>query len=167
MSPGEEKREEVRPKPELKSEVLDAVKGELGDRVIESGVERERRLFIRIKKEDLVEVCRRLHDDMGFDHLSLITGIEWEDKFECVYHLWSYSNNNILAVRVDLPKEENPSIDSVTSIWRSADWHERETFDLMGIVFEGHPNLTRILNPDDFEGHPLRKDFKLTENPMY
>jgi NADH-quinone oxidoreductase subunit C len=163
MSP----EEEAPPKPELKSEVLDKVTAELGEKVLDSGIYRERRLFIRIKREDLVEVCKKLHDDLGFDHLSLITGIEWEDKFECVYHLWSYSNNNILEIRVGLPKEDNPRIDSLTSIWKSADWHERETYDLIGIVFEGHPDLTRILNPDDFEGHPLRKSFELKENPMY
>jgi len=96
----------------------------------------------------------------GFDHLSLITGMDYADKMGIVYHLWSYSKRRVLQINLDLSKE-NPTVPSMTSIWTSADWHERETFDLMGINFEGHPNLKRIYLPDDWEGHPLRKDVKL------
>jgi NADH-quinone oxidoreductase subunit C len=163
-----EKEPEAAPeeaKLELKSEVLDSIKDKLSKFILDSKVQRERRLLMSIKGGDLIPVCETLYD-MGFDHLSSISGVEYEDRFEVVYHLWSYSNNNLLTLKAELPKD-SPRIASLTSIWRSANWHERETYDLMGIVFEGHPDLRRILNVDDFEGHPLRKDFELVESPWY
>ncbi len=156
-------------KPEMKSDILDEIDSKLKGVITDSKVQRERRLVITIDGKDIVKVCQTLFD-MGFDHLSNISGVEYEDRFESVYHIWSYSNKNLVTVKAVLPKKEpekQPEIDSVTSIWRSANWHERETYDLMGIRYKGHPNLTRILNPDDFEGHPLRKSFKLVENPWY
>jgi NADH-quinone oxidoreductase subunit C len=163
MSPEEVEKEEK--KPELKSEILDAIKKRFSNIILDAEIKKERRLVVIIDREHLLEVCKYLYD-LGFDHLSNISGVEYEDRFESVYHLWSYSNYNLLALKAIIPKD-SPKIASVTSIWKSADWHERESYDLMGIVYEGHPNLTRILNSDDFKGHPLRKDFKLVENPWF
>ncbi len=159
------KVEKPETKPEIRSEILDGINAKLKGVITDSKVQRERRLVITIDSKDITEVCQTLFD-MGFDHLSNVSGVEYEDRFESVYHVWSYSNNNLITVKAVLPKER-PKIDSVTSIWKSADWHEREAYDLMGIKYKGHPNLTRILNPDDFEGHPLRKSFELSENPWY
>lgn len=162
--PAEKKEEEPKKeKPVLKSEVLDEIKKALGDKVMKAWVQRERRLYIAVKGENILEVAKAVKE-MGFDHLSSISGVEYEDRMECVYHIWSYSKGKLLTVRTLVPKD-NPKIDSLTSIWKSADWHERETYDLMGMVFEGHPDLRRILTSDDFKGHPLRKDFELTEKP--
>jgi NADH-quinone oxidoreductase subunit C len=164
----EEKKPEtpqVEEKPEIKSELLDSIREKLSDLILESRVQRERRLLISIDGKNLLKACKTLCE-MGFDHLSSIAGVEYEDRFEVVYHLWSYSHNNLLTLKAKLPKD-SPKIDSITSIWRSANWHERETYDLMGIIFEGHPDLRRILNPDDFEGFPLRKDYTLTESPWF
>ncbi len=162
--PAEKKEEEPKKeKPVLKSEVLDEIKKNLGDKVMKAWVQRERRLYIAVKGENILEVAKAVKE-MGFDHLSSISGVEYEDRMECVYHIWSYSKGKLLTVRTLVPKD-NPKIDSLTSIWKSADWHERETYDLMGMVFEGHPDLRRILTSDDFKGHPLRKDFELTEKP--
>jgi|Deesub1362A_J573_1020465.scaffolds.fasta_scaffold00057_45 NADH-quinone oxidoreductase subunit C len=163
MSPDETK--EAEEKPELRSEILEKVREKLSDYILDSKVQRERRLLISVDGKNILEVCSALNE-IGFDHLSCIATVEYDDRFEVVYHLWSYSNNNLLTVKARLQKE-SPRIDSVTSIWKSADWHEREAYDMMGIVFEGHPDLRRILTPDDFEGHPLRKDFQLTERPWF
>ncbi|MEE9564255.1 MAG: NADH-quinone oxidoreductase subunit C [Candidatus Hydrothermarchaeaceae archaeon] len=162
--PAEKKEEEPKKeKPVLKSEVLDEIKKALGDKVMKAWVQRERRLYIAVKGENILEVAKAVKE-MGFDHLSSISGVEYEDRMECVYHIWSYSKGKLLTVRTLVPKDD-PKIDSLTSIWKSADWHERETYDLIGMVFEGHPDLRRILTSDDFKGHPLRKDFELTEKP--
>jgi NADH-quinone oxidoreductase subunit C len=112
----------------------------------------------------IVEICRFLKEDpeMGFDFLVDVTGIHYLERtysYEVVYHLLSLPRRRRLRLRTRLGEEGK--IDSVTPVWRGADWHEREAFDLVGIRFENHPDLRRILMPDDFEGHPLRKDFPL------
>jgi NADH-quinone oxidoreductase subunit C len=119
-----------------------------------------------VAPEKILEICRFLKEDpeMGFDLLVDVTGIhflEREYSYEVVYHLLSLARRRRLRLRVRLG--EAGEIDSVTSVWRGADWHEREAFDLVGIRFKGHPDLRRILMPEDFEGHPLRKDFALEQ----
>lgn len=150
-------------KPEIKSDVMDQIRERLGDFILDSSVQREKRLFITTHGDAILEVARGLYD-IGFAHLSAISGVEYDDRFESVYILWSYELNVIVIVKALLSKDY-PVIHSVTPFWRSANWHERETYDLMGISYAGHPDLRRILNPDDFQGHPLRKDFKLTAAP--
>jgi NADH-quinone oxidoreductase subunit C len=96
--------------------------------------------------------------------LSSVTAVDRypsEPRFEVVYHLHSIEHNERLRLKCRIPGE-NPEIASVTSVWRSADWYEREVFDLFGIRFAGHPDLRRIMLPEDWEGHPLRKDYPIT-----
>jgi len=124
-------------------------------------------LFVHV--EDLIPVCSFLRDTEGlyFDFLSNITAVDYEDHFTIVYHLTSLPYQHTVVLKVELEGnrslDELPEIPSVTSIWRTADWHEREAFDLMGIYFSGHPDLRRILLPDDWEGYPLRKDYQEAE----
>jgi NADH-quinone oxidoreductase subunit C len=109
----------------------------------------------------IVQVCRELRDNLGFERISGVSAIDrypMEPRFEVVYFLHSISRNIRLKLKVALPGE-NPAVESVTPVWAGANWYEREAFDLFGIRFEGHPNLKRILMPDDWEGHPLRRDF--------
>ena len=109
----------------------------------------------------IVDLCRYLKGTERFARLSTITAVDWypaEPRFEVVYHLHSLEKNQYLRVKCRLPGE-NPEIDSTTGIWRSANWYERETFDMFGIRFRNHPNLIRILMPLDWEGYPLRKDY--------
>lgn len=117
-----------------------------------------------IKKEDIIEVCRFLKSDpeLSFDFLSDLCGVDYmgrEPRFEVVYHLFSIDRHH--RIRLKAMVGEGEKIPSVVGIWSTADWHEREAFDMYGIVFEGHPNLTRILMPEDWDGHPLRKDYPL------
>jgi len=122
---------------------------------------------IRIHPLDIKQVCLGLRDDPScyFDMLSCITALDNGPEtgtFDIVYNLYSIPFDLHLALKVVLPREE-PLIDSVQDIWRTADWHEREAWDMFGVKFAGHPDLRRILLPADWEGHPLRKDYKQQE----
>lgn len=122
---------------------------------------------IKIASTDLVAVMEKLFHDPSvyFDMLSCVTGIDngpVASTMEVAYNLYSIPFNHHLMVKVILPCE-NPVVDSVSHIWKTADWHEREIFDMYGIRFNNHPDLRRILMPADWEGHPLRKDYKHQE----
>jgi NADH-quinone oxidoreductase subunit C len=121
-------------------------------------------LTLEIAPARLVDVCRFLKEQQQFVRLSTITGVDRypaEPRFEVVYHLHSMARNQRVRLKCRL-SGENPEIDSVTAVWRAADWYERETFDLFGVRFRNHPDLRRIMLPDDWEGHPLRKDYPVT-----
>lgn len=117
-----------------------------------------------VPREAILEACYFLRDDHGFDMLADLCGCdrgpEEDPRFEVNYHLFSTTHYQRIRLKV-LLSEDDPKVDSVTDVWRTADWHERETYDLVGIIFEGHPDLRRILLPSDFDGHALRKDYPL------
>ncbi len=138
--------------------------------------------WIEVAPADLVEVCKYLRDepDLRFNLLNCITVVDFfepdpkkaakadfEPHLEIVYHLWSIPNKASLVIKAMLPRwkddvpGELPEIPSVSGVWSTADWHERETYDLSGIRFLGHPSLRRILCPEDWVGHPLRKDYEM------
>lgn len=112
----------------------------------------------------IADVCRFLKEEHGFDMLADLCGgdrgPEEDPRFEVNYHLFSTKHYNRLRLKVLLPEDE-PNVPTVTGVWRTADWHERETYDLVGVIFDGHPDLRRILLPSDFDGHALRKDYPL------
>ena len=119
--------------------------------------------FAVIPAADLVEICRHLKDDpdLAFDCLMNLSSIDWPKKnqIEVVYHFWSYSKRHAFILKVQLDRAK-PELASIESVWKAADWLEREQFDLMGVQFNGHPDLRRIMMPDDWVGSPLRKDYK-------
>jgi NADH-quinone oxidoreductase subunit C len=138
--------------------------------------------WIEVAPAGLVEVCRYLKSEpnLQFDMLNCITGVDyfqpdpkkaakagWEPHMEVVYHLSSTTKKHTLVLKVMLPRWKDdqpgrlPEVPSVAGVWRTADWHEREVFDLCGVHFTGHPDLRRILCPEDWEGHPLRKDYEM------
>jgi NADH-quinone oxidoreductase subunit C len=133
------------------------------DAILESS-EVDGALTLRIDPKQLLAICKILHSEpeLGFDYLADVTAIDWKDRFELVYRMTNLAANTKIVFRLDLDHEK-PEVDSVTSIWRGADYQEREVFDLMGVVFTGHPNLKRILLPDDWEGYPLRKDYVIPD----
>lgn len=143
----------------VEEEVVNEIKKKFSE--AEVGVRRAGRLTASVKKEILPDVCSFLKE-LGFDHLSSIAGVDRAENFEVVYFLWSYEKKILVTLKTAVQKE-NPRLPSVVKIWEGANWHEREAYDMFGIIFEGHPDLRRILMPDDFVGHPLRKDFKLPE----
>ena len=123
-------------------------------------------LTLEIAAEHIVDVCAYLKQSQNFVRLSTVTGVDWypeEPRFEVVYHLHSPERNERLRLKCRLAGT-NPEIDSVTAVWRGAGWYERETFDLFGVRFRNHPDLRRIMLPEDWEGYPLRKDYPVTGN---
>ncbi|PEW91385.1 NADH-quinone oxidoreductase subunit C [Bacillus thuringiensis] len=101
----------------------------------------------------------RFHEGLAFDYMSELHATDFVTHMEVYVHLFSYGKKQSVAVKVKLDREA-PQVESVTALWKGADWPEREAYDLLGIVFKGHPNLTRILMPDDWVGYPLRKDYE-------
>jgi NADH-quinone oxidoreductase subunit C len=121
-------------------------------------------LTIEIEASQIVEALRRVRHDLKFERLTSVTGVDRfpaEPRFEVVYHLQAIAKKERLRLKARV-SGENPEIDSVTGIYHGADWYERETFDLFGVRFLNHPNLIRIMMPEDWEGHPLRKDYPIT-----
>jgi len=116
--------------------------------------------WLNINSEALLDLMGRLKNDYGFNYLANLTSVDYGEAFEMVYHLYSIPDNAKVGVKTRIPGNA-AEVDSLVSVWSTADWQEREVFDLMGIRFKGHPNMIRILLPDEFEGHPLRKDFKV------
>jgi NADH-quinone oxidoreductase subunit C len=149
--------EQLKSHPAL-SRLLDAHSGS----VAAARFDREE-LTIWIEKSFIREICALLRDDREcpFNYLSDLTCVDWypsEPRFEVVYHLLSIPRKERVRLKVRL-HGSSPVVESVTSVWPSANFYEREVFDLFGVRFTGHPNLTRIMMPDDWEGHPLRKDY--------
>jgi NADH-quinone oxidoreductase subunit C len=110
----------------------------------------------------LVELCTfaKTDPELAFDCLTNLSGVDYpkQQVIQVVYHLWSYRHRHFFALKVDAARDD-PRVPSITSVWSAAEWQEREAFDLLGVVFDGHPDLRRILMPEDWPGHPLRKDF--------
>jgi NADH-quinone oxidoreductase subunit C len=118
--------------------------------------------FLKVKDSSIVPVCTFLRDepDLTFEVLSDLTALDLpkDNQFQVVYHLYSYPYHHQIVLKVDLPRE-GPRVKTVEGVWKAANWLEREVFDLFGIHFEGHSDLRRILLPEDWIGHPLRKDY--------
>jgi NADH-quinone oxidoreductase subunit C len=120
-------------------------------------------LSLQIKKDDIVRVCEFLKTDpdLAFDMVIDLCGVDMyrsEGRFEVIYNLYSLRNKTYLRLKV-LLHEDNPVVDSVSGVWSGANWHERETYDMFGVTFAGHPDLRRLYMPEEYEYHPLRKDF--------
>jgi NADH-quinone oxidoreductase subunit C len=142
-------------------QVIEDIRKKHGDRILEvEGEEFEHR--IRIKPDGLSAIAKEL-EEAGFNHLSFVTAVdnlerENKDTITMVYGFYSTFGRDGILIELDLPRDK-PEVDSLSSIWKGANWHEREVFDLFGVQFRGHPDLRRILLADDWEGYPLRKDF--------
>jgi len=120
-----------------------------------------------VRPEAIEAVCRALRDEQGFNFLSQVTAVDWperEPRFDVVYNLMSLATRATIRLKVRVGDEDTPypEVPTVTTVWPAANWYEREVYDLFGIRFAGHPDLTRILMPPDWVGHPLRKDYPLT-----
>jgi NADH-quinone oxidoreductase subunit C len=118
--------------------------------------------YLAVEGSCIVEVCRFLRDRAGlqFEVLSDLTALDWpkDEKIQIVYHLFSYTHNHQIVLKVDLPRD-NPKIATVENVWKVANWFEREAYDLFGVIFDGHSDLRRIMLPEDWTGYPLRKDY--------
>jgi NADH-quinone oxidoreductase subunit C len=155
-------------------EVADRLESALGkgfDSAVEKVVIDRGELTFFVRRQDLVDVVRQVRDDPGlrFEFCSGVSGVHYPQdsgrELHAVYHLLSMTHNRRIRVEVTAP-DEDPHIPSVVTVYPTCDWHERETYDFFGIIFDGHPALTRIEMPDDWPGHPQRKDYPLGGIPV-
>ena len=137
-------------------EVAKQITEHLPDTVIETS-----NSTVLVKSDSLFEVAQFLKNrpELNFDFLASISAVDYYDYFEVVYHLTSLGHNHSLVLKTRCYGRDNPTVPSVVSLWRGADFQEREIYDLVGISFEGHPNLKRIVLWEGFDGHPLRRDY--------
>ena len=123
---------------------------------------------VYVPRDTLLPVCTTLARDpeFGLTYLSFVSAIDWPERheLEVLYHLYAHQTRQELALKVRIPRDD-PHVPSVTGVWDGANWHEREAYDLLGIIFDGHPNLRRIMMTDDWVGHPLRKDYVYQDPP--
>lgn len=124
---------------------------------------------VSVEREKLVDICRVLRDDarLDFDLLRCLTVVDYTDHFQVVYHLFSLSKRHKMVVKTNTANAENPAVPSVVSVWKTADWYEREGRDLFGVTFEGHPKPEPLLLWEGFEGFPGRKSFPFHEYSEY
>ena len=123
---------------------------------------------VRLPREKILEACRYMKTECGFDMLTDLSGVDnfgEDQRFEVAYHLYSFATHERLRLKIGVP-EDDLIVDSVVSVWRTADWHEREAFDMFGIRFRGHPNLKRLMLYPEFVGHPLRKDYPVRKRQL-
>jgi NADH-quinone oxidoreductase subunit C len=149
----------------IPQEIHDAIKARFPDAIVEAKLEGVLDPWIKIRPDSIKDVARFLRDNenTAFDSLMLLSSVDYTGgKLGVVYHLDSMKRTHKIVLKVDVTADR-PNCQSVESVWKTANWHEREAFDMMGIVFDGHPDLRRILLPDDWEGFPLRKDYKVPE----
>jgi len=155
-----------RPVPGIENEVLDQLKAAFGSKLKDARPVRPQLAAVAIDRKDLIPLCTYLKNTLGFEHLSCVTAVDWKDHFESIYHIENYYNGCMVQVTARIPYDD-PTIASLTGLWNAANYHEREAWDLMGVRYEGHPNLERILLPTDFKFHPLRKDFAQEVDRQY
>ena len=143
-------------------DVAGAIEAALLGVVIEHG-----EITFHVRPDDLVAVGKRLRDEQRFELCSGVSGVHYPDAHEmhAVYHLLSMTFNRRIRLEVSVP-DDAPRLPSLVGVYPTLDWHEREAWDMFGIVFDGHPGLTRILMPDDWAGHPQRKDYPLGGIPV-
>ncbi len=142
--------------------VIERLNGSLAD-AIESSSEFRGLLSVVVRRDRIVDAARYLRDELGFNFLENLCAVDYlgrTPRFEVVYHLLSHQHRRRVCLKVGVP-EEDTLVPTLTGLWQTANWQEREAYDLMGISFSGHPGLHRILMPEDWVGHPLRKDVPL------
>lgn len=149
--------------------VIDQLKIRFSEAIKSTKINRARRITVTFEKDHIQEIARYMRDEMGFDHVKGVAGVDYptHKKIEVLYFAGSFSRPEtedlIVILKTELPRE-NPSIPSVTPIWQSAHLHERETFEMFGVKFEGHPDLRKLLTLDNWEGPPpMLKDIKFPE----
>jgi NADH-quinone oxidoreductase subunit C len=153
---------EAPPKPvPLENELVQRLKGRFGDAIREATLDRKQAIVL-VGSEQLREISRYCRDEEKFDMLVDLTAVDWpkrERRFDVILILYSFPKNERLRLKAHA--SENEPVPSVVDVWPAANWLERECYDMFGIVFEGHPDLKRILLPDEWQGYPLRKDYDI------
>ena len=150
-------------------EYQDSWEGDIGDKLkgafpgkVEVTKTSTRRVYVKADRADIYSICKFLHDELNFEHCATVIGVDMKDYMQVVYHLDNYTSykGEVLEITIDVPNDDL-HVQSVSSIWGGANWHERETWELFGIVFDNHPQLERLLTPESYKFFPFRKSYKL------
>lgn len=152
---------------DLEAQAIETIQSQFADAWLGEGAHAGQR-WAFVKRERVIAVLTHLRDHLGFDMLMDLTVVDWLDKgqperFSVVYQLYAVAANTYFRVKTWVP-EDDPVVDTATGVWKSANWAEREAWDMFGVSFRGHPDLRRLLTPYDYVGHPLRKDYPLRGN---
>ena len=145
----------------LDNDLVKRYKSRLGGAILESWIDRKQAILV-VSAENLLDVAQYTRDEEKFDLLVDLTAVDWpkrEKRFDVVYILYSFAKNERLRLKVHLP--EGQKVSTVVGVWPTADWLEREVYDMYGIEFDGHPNMKRLLLPEEWQGFPLRKDYDI------
>lgn len=140
-------------------EISELLRNKFPGKVTVTGTE-ARRVFVKAEKGAVHPICEFIHDELSFEHATSIMGNDMIDHMEVIYHLSNYYSGVMIELTADLPLDDL-RVSSVSDIWGGGNWHERETHELFGIVFDGHPKLERLLTPETYEFYPFRKSYKL------
>lgn len=151
--------------PEREKEIVDGITAELGEDVVEVDI-KPRRIKVKVKPERIIDAAVYIKDELGFDHVASVSGVDYpkDNELEVVYHIAAYEREDlrdlVIALAARLPRED-PKTPTLTGIWPSSEYSERETYEMVGIIFEGHPRLERLILPEDWSDiPPLRKEFR-------
>ncbi|MFX0051299.1 MAG: NADH-quinone oxidoreductase subunit C [Candidatus Hodarchaeota archaeon] len=155
---------------------LNQLEEKFSSKLLHAEITETNRIRLQIHVNDLVDIMQFIASELQFTSLEAVSGVDFETYFEVVYHIDRWDGDaTVIQAHVKIEDRNNPTIPSVTSIWGSANWHERELFDLFGIKVENHPNLKRLLLPEEWdeyehrhisELHPMRRDYQLPEKPF-
>jgi len=152
----------------VEDQVVENVKASFPNDVLDTKVQRKGRVSISVKSDKIYDLGIFLRDQLGFDHITSVSGVDYinEKEIEVIYHVWSIDKKILIGLRTRIPRD-NPVLKSLIGVWEGALYFERETWEMFGIKFEGHPNLSILLLPEDWDGiPPLRKDFVLPKKPQ-
>ena len=148
--------------------IIAGIKEKFGDKVTFKtstkknikAINEKRRIYLSADRAIIFDLCKFIHDDLNFEQATSVCAVDYIDYVQIVYHLTNYFTGIMLEITVDLPNDDL-HVASVAPIWEGANWHERETYELFGVIFDGHPKLERLLTPKDYEFYPFRKSYKL------
>jgi len=152
----------------IEAALIGALQKSFPEDILEAKVQRKGRVSVKVKRERRVRVASFIKETLGFDHPSAVTGVDYpaRKEFEVIYHVWSISSKILMALKTAIPKDA-PRLSTLTPVWEGVNYHERETREMLGIEFEGHPNPSGILLPEGWDkSPPLIKDFKLPTEPQ-
>jgi len=149
-------------------EINSMISGKFGDKVVfrtstkknVKAINEHRRVFLSTDRDTIFDLCKFIHDVLNFEQATSVCAVDYIDHLQIVYHLTNYMNGIVIEITVDIPADDL-HIPSVALIWEGANWHERETYELFGVIFDGHPKLERLLTPTSYEFYPFRKSYKL------
>ena len=149
----------------VEEEIVGKLKSEFGDQILETSIDNEHRVNVLVQNEKLIDIATFVKHDLGFTIPNMCTGIDYKDKIEVVWHIGHEEGPTLVVLKTHTDRD-NAKVAALTPIWRGLDWHERETYDMLGVIFEGHEDLRRLLLPDNWEGYPLREDY-IYKKPTY